>query len=70
MHQTLGNTTLTLAPRNDGARATLSNSASASPGVRVRSEALLAGGREVVIEHRGQNYLLRLTSSGKLILTK
>lgn len=37
---------------------------------RHRSEALLAGAREVVIEHRGQDYLLRLTSSGKLILTK
>lgn len=37
---------------------------------RHRSEALLAGAREVVIEHRGQDYLLRLTSTGKLILTK
>jgi hemin uptake protein HemP len=34
------------------------------------SEALLGGAREVVIEHRGQDYFLRLTSSGKLILTK
>lgn len=41
-----------------------------APRPRHRSEALLAGAREVVIEHRGQDYLLRLTSSGKLILTK
>ena len=32
------------------------------------SELLYA--REVVIEQRGQDYLLRLTASGKLILTK
>ena len=37
---------------------------------RHRSEALLGNAREVVIEHRGQDYLLRLTASGKLILTK
>lgn len=37
---------------------------------KYRSEALLAGGRQAVIEHRGQQYVLRLTSSGKLILTK
>lgn len=42
----------------------------AAPRARHRSEALLAGAREVIIEHRGQDYLLRLTSSGKLILTK
>ncbi len=37
---------------------------------RHRSETLLGTSREVVIEHRGQDYLLRLTASGKLILTK
>lgn len=36
---------------------------------RVTSDALLAGGREVVIEHAGREYRLRLTSNGKLILT-
>ena len=37
---------------------------------RHRSETLLGSAREVVIEHRGQDYLLRVTASGKLILTK
>ena len=39
-------------------------------GRRWRSEELLAGAREVVIEHRGESYRLRETASGKLILTK
>lgn len=34
------------------------------------SEALFAGARELVIEHAGDIYRLRLTSLGKLILTK
>jgi hemin uptake protein HemP len=34
------------------------------------SEALLGSGREALIEHVGAVYRLRLTSSGKLILTK
>ena len=37
---------------------------------RLSSEALLRGRREVEIEHAGQVYRLRLTSLGKLILTK
>lgn len=43
-----------------------------SPPPRViASEALFAPGqREVVIEHRGERYRLRLTRNGKLILTK
>jgi len=31
---------------------------------------LLGAARQAVIEHRGQQYVLRLTASGKLILTK
>jgi len=31
---------------------------------------LLGGGREVVLVHDGAEYRLRLTSNGKLILTK
>lgn len=31
---------------------------------------LLAGGREAVLLHDGTEYRLRLTSNGKLILTK
>ena len=37
---------------------------------RVRLADLLRGNREAVIEHNGQDYRLRLTASGKLILTK
>ncbi|AGB77940.1 MULTISPECIES: hemin uptake protein HemP [unclassified Pseudocitrobacter] len=37
---------------------------------RVNSEALLGEEGRVVIEHEGQQYLLRQTQAGKLILTK
>lgn len=36
----------------------------------ITSEALFAGSRELVIKHAGDEYRLRLTSQGKLILTK
>ncbi|MES2180741.1 MAG: hemin uptake protein HemP [Pseudomonadota bacterium] len=36
----------------------------------ITSEALFAGERELVIEHAGDAYKLRLTNQGKLILTK
>ena len=36
----------------------------------IDSAQLLAGAREVVIEHAGQHYHLRLTRNDKLILTK
>ena len=45
----------------------------AEPGNRVRSidsQALLGSAREVRIHHQGENYTLRLTRLGKLILTK
>jgi len=35
-----------------------------------RSETLFAGGREIVILHNGQRYVLRVTRQGKLILNK
>lgn len=38
--------------------------------VRWSSRELLAGTREVEIEHEGMVYRLRLTAMGKLILTK
>lgn len=41
----------------------------ASPPRRVRSEDLLNGGVEILIEHRGREYRLRITQNGKLILT-
>jgi hemin uptake protein HemP len=37
---------------------------------RVASALLLAGGRELVIQHQGSEYHLRLTRNDKLILTK
>lgn len=41
----------------------------AEPPRRVRSEDLLAGRTELVIEHQGRDYRLRITQNGKLILT-
>lgn len=37
---------------------------------RIRSEDLLHGRQQIEIEHDGELYRLRLTRSGKLILTK
>ena len=41
-----------------------------SPVKRVAVRDLLGGGREAVLLHDGDEYSLRLTSNGKLILTK
>ncbi|WP_421708777.1 hemin uptake protein HemP [Algihabitans sp.] len=38
--------------------------------LRIDSANLLAGAREILIEHKGETYRLRCTSNGKLILTK
>ncbi len=38
--------------------------------VRMRVSDLLADAREAILEHNGQEYRLRITASGKLILTK
>ncbi len=40
------------------------------PVKRIAVSDLLAGGREAVLLHGGDEYRLRLTSNGKLILTK
>jgi hemin uptake protein HemP len=40
-----------------------------APPRRVRSDQLLGGGNELVIEHQGREYRLRVTQNGKLILT-
>jgi hemin uptake protein HemP len=45
-------------------------SADAGGSRRVKVSDLLRGGREVILEHAGQDYRLRVTSNGKLILTK
>lgn len=39
-------------------------------GVRYRVDELLKGHREATLVHRGQEYRLRITATGKLILTK
>jgi len=31
---------------------------------------LMRGDREIILEHRGQDYRLRITEAGKLILSK
>lgn len=49
--------------------AALAESASAQSLRRFSSAALLQGQRQVVIEHAGREYRLRLTAQGKLILT-
>ncbi len=36
----------------------------------IASEELFMGARELVIKHTGEDYRLRLTNQGKLILTK
>jgi hemin uptake protein HemP len=45
-------------------------SGSAGRTARIRVDELLSGAREAILIHRGQEYRLRITSSGKLILTK
>ena len=37
---------------------------------RVAVEDLMQGTNEIIIEHRGEEYRLRVTSNSKLILTK
>lgn len=38
--------------------------------LRVRTTDLMQGSKEIVIEHDGKDYRLRVTSLGKLILTR
>lgn len=45
-------------------------SPSAQKSVRITSDELFGGGKELVIEHAGEEYRLRVTSKGRLILTK
>jgi hemin uptake protein HemP len=53
-----------------GPNAGVRPSALAERKLRVESTSLFQGGREVVIIHREQEYSLRITRNGKLILTK
>ena len=36
----------------------------------LRAELLFQGSQEILIEHKGETYRLRITRNGKLILTK
>lgn len=47
-----------------------STSHSTSLRPRVKVAEILAGQREAILEHNGQDYLLRITANGRLILTK
>ena len=38
--------------------------------IRLQVAQMMDGGREAILEHAGQDYRLRITSNGKLILTK
>ena len=37
---------------------------------RITTAELMQGAREIIVLHRGEEYLLRITKAGKLILTK
>jgi hemin uptake protein HemP len=59
---------------NDSAASTQKRTADSSPGElggtrRIRSEDILRSDREIVIDHDGRLYRLRITQNGKLILT-
>ena len=56
--------------RDDGERARRPSPRPAGQTHRVKVSELLAGEREAILEHDGQEYRLRITASGKLILTK
>jgi hemin uptake protein HemP len=40
------------------------------PRKRISTMDLMQGAREIIVLHQGEEYLLRITKSGKLILTK
>ncbi|MBW8372038.1 MAG: hemin uptake protein HemP [Thiobacillus sp.] len=42
---------------------------SGAPGL-IRADHLFQGGQEILIDHKGETYRLRITKNGKLILTK
>jgi hemin uptake protein HemP len=44
--------------------------AAQEPPLRIAAEALFKGRRELIILHNADEYRLRITSNGKLILTK
>jgi len=54
---------------SDGAAKSPSSSASAKPR-RIPVNTLMQDATEVILDHRGTDYRLRVTANGKLILTK
>lgn len=54
---------------NDGAAGIAETRTDDGP-PRIKSTKILGHGREAIIEHAGEDYRLRCTSKGKLILTK
>ena len=54
----------------DGSMRTAAGTGATGPRPRVPSNDILRGNPEVEIDHRGTLYRLRVTSLGKLILTK
>jgi hemin uptake protein HemP len=59
-----------MAPHPDEPIRTVASPGVAAPRPRVASNDILRGNAEVEIDHRGTLYRLRVTSLGKLILTK
>jgi len=62
--------TLTLSRPSQAPLLASIDAAPTTPIRRISSQRLLAGERELVIQHLGSEYHLRLTRNGKLILTK
>ncbi len=62
--------TMGSSPPVPAAPASAAPKAAPAPLPVLRSEQLFSGAQEVLIEHRGAFYRLKLTSLGKLILTK
>jgi hemin uptake protein HemP len=67
LSQELPRPALTLVPTQLPADASAGRTGSTR---RIASQRLLEGSRELVIEHQGNEYHLRLTRNDKLILTK
>jgi hemin uptake protein HemP len=57
-------------PLRDEPRPAQSRTAPQATEPRLKVSDLLRGGREAILEHSGQDYRLRITANGKLILTK
>jgi hemin uptake protein HemP len=56
--------------RDDAEQTTPRHMPAAAKLRRLKVSDLLAGEREAILEHDGQDYRLRITANGKLILTK